>query len=210
MWYDMYGTGRVFCRDCDEKIEQDPAAHAKQFTRPAVYYDADFVEDTVAAIRDLAALCRINNIKLVVCISPSAQIAYLTTNLERFARFKRELAGVTGYFDFSGLNSVNTNPYFYYEPLHYRPLLGDMMLNRIYGKPAIAVPADFGVYVTAATVEAHIRAQCLEVNKLRSTVSLAEVNARFAAFCAQPTRPSAGTTVPASPSPSRDVGRPGQ
>ncbi len=186
MRYDMFETGRLFCRSCDDDIEKDRATHATHFEKPAMYFEGDYIDDTIAAIRDLAGVCRTHNINLILFISPSQQVAYLNTNLERFARFKKELAGVTGYFDFSGLNSITKDPYYYYEPLHYRPMVGDLMLAVMFGNPELAVPRDFGVYVTDANVEAHLRQQCLEVRKIQDAVSLTAVNAAYARSCVGP------------------------
>jgi hypothetical protein len=185
MRYDMFGTGRLFCRTCDDDIEKDQATHGRHFEKPAMYFEGDYIDDTIAAIKELVDICRANDINLVLFISPSQQVTYLNTNLERFARFKKELAGVAGYFDFSGLNTITRNPYYYYEPLHYRPIVGDMMLRVMFGKPEIAVPADFGMYVTASNVDAHLRQQCLDVQKIRDMVSLTDINAAYSRSCAE-------------------------
>jgi hypothetical protein len=202
MWYDMFGTGRVFCRDCDEEIEKNRAAHARNFSKPAWLFDGEYVQGAIAALSDTVALCRAHNIHLVLFISPSEQVAYLTTNLERFARFKKELAGVTAYYDFSGLNSVTTDPYYFYEPLHYRPILGDMMLNVMYGAPDVTVPSDFGTFVNADNVDVHLKNQCLEINQIRASIPLSAVNVSYADSCSQSMKsvadPMAGKRLTAS------------
>jgi hypothetical protein len=87
--------------------------------------------------------------------------------MQRFFRFKKELAAVTDYYDFSGLNSITTDNYYYYETSHFRPLVGDMMLNIMIGAPDVEHPADFGFLVTPRNVDDHILGQCREV--LRSS-----------------------------------------
>lgn len=67
--------------------------------------------------------------------------------------------------DFSGFNSVTTEAVpqasgrkdmaYYWEPSHYRDNVGRMILSRILGDGA-AVPADFGVELTAARLPAHL------------------------------------------------------
>ena len=67
-------------------------------------------------------------------------------------------------YDFSGFNSVTTDPIplasgkpemrYYWEVSHYRDNVGRLILARLFGGDT-PVPSDFGVELTAATVAAH-------------------------------------------------------
>lgn len=71
-------------------------------------------------------------------------------------------------FDFSGFNSITTEAIpqasgsydmmYYWETSHYRVNVGEMVLNRMFGR-GDGVPADFGVELTPAAVAAHLAGQ---------------------------------------------------
>ena len=165
--YDLERTGNLFCPRCDDDVEQDLSAHVKssKFLQPWEYrfVEGDHIEAAISAIRSMADLARSRGFRLIVFINPIHRTTYLNTDLRKFARFKQELAAITDYYDFSGLNSITTNNYYFYETSHYRPLVGDMMLRVMLGAPQVHVPRDFGFLVTSQNVAAHLREQCLEV-----------------------------------------------
>ena len=108
--------------------------------------------DTVRSLRELVQLAG-NTIQAYSFYQPDAQITYLDAQLGQFALFKKELAGITDYWDFSGLNSVITTITTIITKLHYRPFVGDMMLNVMFGAPAVHVPRDFGFHVSPANMD---------------------------------------------------------
>ncbi len=72
-------------------------------------------------------------------------------------------------WDFSGYNSLTTEPVpplgdtqtqmrWYWESSHYKPALGDLVLDRVFGhqEPGRHLPADFGVLLTPKTIEPHL------------------------------------------------------
>lgn len=125
----------------------------------------DYSDESIDEIKKLLALCRENGIEFSVFINPVYKNNYLDSKLDLFFRFKKNLASITPYYDFSGLNSINRNDVNYTEPIHYKVYIGDMMLARIYGTPEEQknCPEDFGVYVTKETIVDHINAQKKEI-----------------------------------------------
>jgi hypothetical protein len=189
--FDMRGTGMVFCRDCDEKIERERDAHVRSaiFLKPWEYrfVEGDHLDASLAALREIVDLSRQNNIRLVLFINPIHKRTYLNAHLNGFARFKKGLALIADYYDFSGLNAVTTNNYNYYETSHYRLLVGDMMIKTIFGEPLVGVPPGFGVRVTRHTVDSHLASQCRELQDLPVLEGLSAENRAYAASCAQGT-----------------------
>ena len=71
-------------------------------------------------------------------------------------------------WDFSTANAITTEPIpeaddrtpmrWFWEVSHYRKQTGDLILDRLFGvnDPARPVPADFGVRLTAANIDAHL------------------------------------------------------
>jgi hypothetical protein len=185
--YDIHETGRILCPVCDEDIERNVDAHIRsgEFNKPfhSVGDTGDNITNTLAAMKEIVALTKQKHITLIVFINPIHKTTYLDTNLSQFALFKKELATITDYYDFSGLNSITTNNYNYYETSHYRPFVGDMMLKVMFGKPDVKVPRDFGFHSTRTNIDAHLKSQCREIRKIRNKLN--NVNAAFAGSCEQ-------------------------
>ncbi|MBQ8698292.1 MAG: hypothetical protein IJ521_04775, partial [Schwartzia sp.] len=154
--FDIYGTGMAFREDVDEKIEQDVAKHIQdpKFLKPMRSL-GNRIDETIAELETIKTLCNQNGIELIVFINPIHNSTYLATNLAEFNEFKQRLSEITDYYDFSGLNEITTNNYYYYETSHYRPIVGDMIIQRIFYPER---ETDFGVFVTKANVAEHIRA----------------------------------------------------
>jgi hypothetical protein len=182
--YDMFDSGRLLCPDCDEKIEHNIEKHVNspEFLKPLIQVRGNNVANVLANIRELTDIAKKRDIRLTVFINPSHKTSYLDTDLRLFAEFKKELAGITDYYDFSGLNSITTNNYYYYETSHYRPMVGDMMLKVMFGAPDVKVPREFGVRVTRSNIDRHLRDQCREIQLIRKDLTTA--NASFAESCA--------------------------
>ncbi|MCU0846301.1 MAG: hypothetical protein MUD12_00255 [Spirochaetes bacterium] len=144
----------------EDKIIADPEGHVKSdfFKQPTIMGENVLkIDECVDDIYEMKKICSKNGIKFTVIITPVNKITYLYWNMDEFNQFKKRLAGATDYYDFSGLNSITTNNIYYYETSHYRNMVGDMMLARIFNLKSINVPADFGFYVTADNIDAHIR-----------------------------------------------------
>jgi hypothetical protein len=156
--YDFFDSGRPLCKTCDDDIEKNQAKHRNSsiFDKPT-HYEGDNMANALQSIRELVDIAKKNNINLTIFINPIHHTTYLDTNMEQFFTFKKELAKITSYYDFSGLNTITTDNYYYYETSHYRTKVGDMMLKRMFGYPPVAVPDDFGVFVTRQNIDAHLR-----------------------------------------------------
>lgn len=157
--FDIYNSGRMIVPKWDEQIEKDIASHinSNKFLKPT-HYKGDNVRDTLQKISELRALAAEHGIHLTVFFNPIHKTTYLDTDHDKMFYFKKKLADILDFYDFSGLNSITTNNYYYYETSHYRLIVGDMMLKRMFGYPSqVRVPSDFGVLVTKKNVDHHIK-----------------------------------------------------
>ncbi|MBR2215567.1 MAG: hypothetical protein IJ849_07405 [Selenomonadaceae bacterium] len=161
--YDIYGSGNLHHEKVDKAIDNDVAAH---ISKPS-FLDAERnlpqtldqtkatrTDQALAEIAELNEIAAERNINLIFFFNPLQYTRYLSLNRTDLNDFKRRLAHITDYYDFSGLNDMTTNNYYYYETIHYRPVLGDMIVQRIF-RPEEGT--SFGVYVTQANVEEHIK-----------------------------------------------------
>lgn len=156
IFFDIYGTGNTPYPWRDEAIERDPAAHAASdvFWQSSARRE-DRLDATMRDIEELCAFARAHDIELIFFLNPLWQTTYIDNDAAELDAFRRRLAQVTDYYDFSGLNDVATDAYNFYESSHYRPVTGRRILARLFGGAAES-PAGFGSYVTAETVEAHL------------------------------------------------------
>ncbi len=163
-FYDFYNTGRGDTSFLDRKIEADPDTYRKdpKFNKPTVFR-GDRVRETLEEIKEIVNFCKENYINLTIFVNPHHHKTYINSNLTQFFYFKKELAKITDYYDFSGLNSITTDNFYFYETSHYRTIVGDMMLKVMFGHPNIYVPTDFGFKVTKDNVDFHIERQKKEV-----------------------------------------------
>lgn len=117
-------------------------------------------------VKHIVKLCQENQIECHLFISPSHVTQWESLRLsgawEAFEDWKRKLAEITPIWDFSGYNSITTEPLShnmknYMDNSHYRKEIGDLVLNRIGQYNEDRVPADFGVLLTPETVENHLQ-----------------------------------------------------
>ncbi|MCI7540355.1 MAG: hypothetical protein MSA50_07165 [Veillonellaceae bacterium] len=145
--YDIYDSGRTLHEAPDQRIEADLDAHRKKVAEIQVSpNDLSRRYQALAEIQEIKNLCESNGIKLIVFISPHEHKLYQAMDLDRFREIQYRLAQITPYYDFSGLNRITTDDYYYYEVSHYRPIVGDMIIHRIFDMPKEA-DTDFGKYV---------------------------------------------------------------
>ena len=122
---------------------------------------AKFLQD----FKDIVAICKERNIELKVFISPSHasqwESLYQSGLWQVFEQWKRELVQITPIWDFSGYNTVTTEPIAqemknYWDSSHYRQEVGDLVLDRLFDTPENKVPDDFGTLVTPQNIESHL------------------------------------------------------
>ncbi len=88
-----------------------------------------------------------------VFFNPQHMTTYLADDMELMNRFKKELVKITPFWDFSGVNYVTANNYFWYETSHPRAFICDKILDTVSGQNKITWVPDFGVYVTPENVD---------------------------------------------------------
>ncbi|MBO4902204.1 MAG: hypothetical protein J5518_05370 [Lachnospiraceae bacterium] len=99
-------------------------------------YRADYyslrLNETIADMRELAALCEQYGIDLKVVTNPLYYKTYETACEYGYLDFLYELAGVCSYVNFSSISNVTTTPGNYYETSHFTPYVGWAMIEITY------------------------------------------------------------------------------
>jgi hypothetical protein len=164
-------NGRLIRTNPNLPIEQIFRLHLKTAYFDGWYDHYQMSPEQLKAFQVIVETCKAKGIDLKVFISP-AHVTQMEAKRAAqlwpaFEAWKRELVKITPVWDFSGYNSITTEPLTeemqnYLESSHYVKEIGDLVLNRLFDDQLETVPSDFGVLVTSENIESHlaqIRAQ---------------------------------------------------
>lgn len=159
----LVDTGVMAFGAAEEAIAHPGSAFfsAGQFTPRSADRDP-FLDQTpqLDALRSMKHLCDTRAIECDFFTTPHHQLIMDTINAKGYLTAREALGSITPFVDFSGYNSVTTENRNYYEPSHYRPFIGEGMLERLYSPGAEQRDELFGISVTPATLALHLeRAQ---------------------------------------------------
>jgi hypothetical protein len=143
-----------------------------------LYKTYSLSQERLDNLQAIVTLCQQHDIELKIFISPTHATQYeaiAAANLwSTFELWKREITKITPVWDFSGYNSITTEPIgdrmiYYIDNSHYSQTTGDLVIDRLLSWQTESLPKDFGVYLTSETVESHL-------NKIRSERKLWQDN----------------------------------
>ncbi|NEO53253.1 MAG: hypothetical protein F6K54_09290 [Okeania sp. SIO3B5] len=116
-------------------------------------------------LKKIVDLSEKNQIKLMLFISPSHATQWETIRAtgkwSTFEKWKREVIKITPILDFSGYNSITTEPIHndmenYRDNSHYTPKVGNLILNKLLSYKEEEVPEDFGILINSENIESHL------------------------------------------------------
>jgi hypothetical protein len=145
-------------------------------------------ESSLAYVRRLVEFCRARDIALSIVLTPShahqLEIAAATGAWPSIENGKRALVTLLAddaqrhpgqapipLFDFARYSSITTESlplpgsrkelHYYWDSSHFKVILGDWMLDRVFDRPAAgsAAPPDFGMSLTRQNIEGALREQ---------------------------------------------------
>jgi hypothetical protein len=93
--------------------------------------------------------------------------------------FKKRLANITNYYDFCTINPYMIDNYNFYDLIHYRPHIGDMIISRLKHYPDRNVPDWFGIKVTKKNVYKYtneLKKQIDYYNKTKKIKTISQSN----------------------------------
>ena len=97
----------------------------------------------LALLRRFVVLCEQNKVRLVVAFSPLNRANVRDDQVVETERVVADVARITPVWDFDRPGWLSAKPDLWYDFSHYSPVVGTMMLRRIFGG-ATSAPADFG------------------------------------------------------------------
>ena len=101
----------------------------------AMDYDIDdtLLDKTLEEIHAIVEICRSEDIKIVVFVNPTHHTLYRDALSRGHTNFFRRLADITEFYNFDGLNDIALNNNNFRDLSHYKPEIGDMILEVIFG-----------------------------------------------------------------------------
>lgn len=154
----LHSSGMLLIPNSVEgEIEDSPGKYVleKKFLQAKTYKKADNeFSSCLNNVSLIKQICDENGIQLFLFFNPQHMTTYLNDDMELMNRFKKELVKISPFWDFSGVNYVTANNYFWYETSHPRAFICDKILDTVSGQNQITWVPDFGVYVTEENVDA--------------------------------------------------------
>lgn len=130
---------------------------------PGRYASFRFSKNAMNDFAEIVKLSRDHGVDLRVFMPPEHVTLLESIRLRGllcvYWQWKAEVAALTPFWDFSGYNSITTEPIdsnmkFYWDASHFRSSIGDLMIDRIYGMDNPALPDDLGKLISAVTLPA--------------------------------------------------------
>jgi hypothetical protein len=94
------------------------------------------IENVIRDIQSIIDLCNKNNIKLILFTHPLHKLTYEKAVEYGYIDFLMRLSDITDYYNFSGINDVTTNNDNYFETIHYKQNVGDLIIDAIFNGSA--------------------------------------------------------------------------
>ncbi|HEV3394718.1 MAG TPA: hypothetical protein VG100_01170 [Xanthobacteraceae bacterium] len=95
-------------------------------------------------LRDLSRLCQGNGVQLFVAASPLSNEEAAKYNPAELARVVDDVSRIVPVWDFTNSQWLAQHPELWSDSRHFKEEVGRLILARMFGDAAVAVPADFG------------------------------------------------------------------
>lgn len=122
------------------------------FNEPLWKLEGTAIDDNVSALKRIKEYVEGKGISFTFVAAPTYYLEMDRYATEDIQKLWRGIASVTDFWDFTGYNSLSYDARNFYDKMHYRNTLGDMMVRKMFSDETIPVD-DFGHYTTSGNVE---------------------------------------------------------
>ena len=132
--YDIHGSGIPFKETREAYIEANMDTHLQDER-----FDMSWaphlpkMEESLEALRAIRNMCDEKGIDLKVLFAPIHHKKLATARQNRLEEYKNKVAGIVDFIDFSGEHPIANDNQYWFEQVHFRSKVGDMMVDRING-----------------------------------------------------------------------------
>jgi len=122
------------------------------FNEPLWDLHGTAINDNVKALKRIKDYLTEKGITFTFVAAPTYHLEMDRYATEDIQKLWRGIASVTDFYDFTGYNSLSYDARNFYDKMHYRNSIGNLMIQKMFSTEVTEVP-DFGHYTTADNVE---------------------------------------------------------
>ncbi len=123
------------------------------FTSATWYNPIPDADKCVSSLERIKALCEEKGTTLTVIACPVYEKELSCYKLDEVKSYYKKIAEVVDFWNFSGYNDISSDARYFYDSLHFRNCVGDMMIAKIFADTSVWVPDNFGIYTTAENAD---------------------------------------------------------
>jgi len=140
------------------------------FSKVGNYYNYEYSSKYMQQFKRIVDYCNNNSIKLYVYIPPMYSKHFYAIKesglKDEFEQFKKDLAKITDYIDFTGVNSITNNRNNYWDSSHLRKEHTELIMAKLFRSQNTYKHEDFGILITEDNVEDHLKSQSHQYKKI--------------------------------------------
>lgn len=142
-------------------FEKEVTKEMKHYYLPdGMYKKYNFSYEYLEYFQEIITFCKKNNIKVWVYIPPMHSDFFNALEsigyFDEFELFKKELVQITDFIDFTGNNMMNKDKNNYWDGVHLKQELTEILMSKVFNNTSVKSPKDFGILVKKENVEEHL------------------------------------------------------
>lgn len=118
----------------------------EEFQYDLAKMDSSGKEENLKSLERMKDYCDKNDVDFTFVVAPTYSGEMDRYDKEGVEDFLERASHIVGFWDFSGYNSISQDPRNFYDQMHYRNSVGEIMMDKMYGINKLESPEDFGVY----------------------------------------------------------------
>lgn len=139
------------------KIDWHKYVNDRKFNEPTGNPEKNArIAEVIKEIQEIKSLCDVNGIDLEVYFTPTHITTYLSDDIDNLNEFKRQLANVVEFKDFSTINFMTINNCYWQETSHAGRQILEMVTECLLNKNIDKMPQDFCIVVSKGNVDDHL------------------------------------------------------
>ena len=115
------------------------------------------IDQNVASLKRMKEYAEERDITFTFISAPTYYKEMDKYNKKDIIDYWKKISSVTDFWDFTGYNSLSYDARNFYDRMHYRNGLGELVLARIFNDSNKDVPEDFGHYTTVDNVNEYLK-----------------------------------------------------
>lgn len=118
-----------------------------EFNETLTHMNSGGAAQNLESLKRMKEYCEARDIDFKFVIAPTYYKEMERYEQEEAEKFFADASKIIGHWNFAGFNSISYEPRNFYDPMHYRNHIGEMILAKMFGDDLVEVPEDFGVYM---------------------------------------------------------------